>query len=144
MTEFVHITCSHCMAKNRLPVDRVNQDAKCGKCKNSILVNEPIELTDQNFQRFIQNNDLPVVVDFWATWCGPCQMMAPVYAQVSSNMKSQARFAKVDTEQAQQTSASFNIRSIPTIIIYKAGKEVARQAGAMDKTSLTSWLQSNL
>ena len=144
MSEPIYITCSHCMAKNRLPADKVNQDAKCGKCKKSILVDDPIALTDQNFQRFIQNNDLPVIVDFLATWCGPCQMMAPVYAQVSSNMKSQARFAKVDTEQAQQVAASFNIRSIPTLIVYKAGKEVARQAGAMDKSSLTNWIKSQL
>ncbi len=144
MSEPVHITCSHCMAKNRLPVEKINQEPTCGKCKKSILVDAPIALTDQNFQLFIQNYDLPVIVDFWATWCGPCQMMAPVYAQVSSNMKSQARFAKVDTEQAQQVAANFNIRSIPTLIVYKAGKEVARQAGAMDKTSLTNWVISQL
>ena len=144
MTESVHITCSHCMAKNRVPVSKTSQDPSCGKCKKSILIDAPLALNDTNFQRFIQNNDLPVVVDFWASWCGPCQMMAPVYEQVSSDMKTQARFAKVDTEQAQQVAAAYNIRSIPTIIVYKAGKEVARQAGAMDKTSLTSWVKAQL
>lgn len=144
MTEPVHITCSHCMAKNRLPADKISQNPNCGKCKKSILVSAPLALTDGNFQRFIQNNDLPVIVDFWASWCGPCQMMAPVYEQVSTQMNHQARFAKVDTEQARQVAGAYNIRSIPTIIVYKAGKEVARQAGAMDKTSLTNWVISQL
>lgn len=142
MSTPLFITCSHCSAKNRVPSDRLSQTPKCGKCKETVLSAAPIELTDSNFQHFIQNNDMPIVVDFWASWCGPCQQMAPVFANVSADMMQEARFVKVNTEVAQQTAGMYAIRSIPTIMVFKNGKEFTRQAGAMDKTNLTNWLRS--
>jgi thioredoxin 2 len=142
MTDSMFITCASCGAKNRVPSNRVSQDPVCGKCKTGVLTPAPINLDDQGFQRFIQNNDMPIVVDFWASWCGPCQMMAPIFNQVSQEMFQSVRFVKVDTEQAQQTSAQYGIRSIPSLLVFKNGREIARQAGALDKSSLTQWLNS--
>lgn len=142
MTDSMFITCASCGAKNRVPSNRVSQEPVCGKCKTGVLTTAPINLDDQSFQRFIQNNDMPIVVDFWASWCGPCQMMAPIFNQVSQEMFQSVRFVKVDTEQAQQTSAQYGIRSIPSLLVFKNGREIARQAGALDKSSLTQWLNS--
>jgi thioredoxin 2 len=100
----------------------------------------PVELTDANFARHVSHGDLPVVVDFWAPWCGPCRMMAPVFAEAAKRMEPSARFAKLNTDEAQETAAHYGIRSIPTLVVFKCGKEVARQSGALDPTSLGRWL----
>jgi len=111
----VHIVCPHCGGINRVPAERLNDKPACGKCHKTVLDGLPVNLGSHDFDRFISKNDLPVVVDFWAAWCGPCKMMAPAFSQLASEMSSQIRFAKVDTEQAQDISARFNIRSIPTM-----------------------------
>lgn len=139
-----HIVCSHCGGINRLPSERLGENPSCGKCHKAVLDGTPSILSSQNFEKFISRNDLPVVVDFWADWCGPCKMMAPVFSQVASQMTTQVRFAKVDTEQAQDISARYNIRSIPTIILFKNGKEIDRLAGALDQSGLTHWVRNHL
>jgi thioredoxin 2 len=140
MSESLFVTCSSCGAKNRIPADKLSQSPKCGKCKEAVFAQSVIELTDNDFQRFVQNNDMPIVVDFWATWCGPCQNFAPVFQQVSQQYIDKIRFVKVNTELAQQTSSAYGIRSIPSLLLFKGGKEVTRQAGAMDQTNLVRWL----
>lgn len=143
MSDKKHIVCPHCAAVNRIPSTRLGDKPKCGKCKKSLFTGHPIELTDQNFAKFITNSDLPVVVDFWAEWCGPCKMMAPAFAEASAKLEPNVILAKLNTEVAQQTAAQFGIRSIPSIIMFKNGKEVSRQAGALNTQQIIQWAQSN-
>ncbi len=133
------IVCPSCMTKNRVPEERLQDNPTCGKCQQALLPTLPIELNDQNFFHYVQNTELPIVVDFWAEWCGPCKAMAPHFNQAAQHAP-QYRFVKVNTEVAQQISSQFNIRSIPTIAVFKNGKEVARQAGAMQASQLLAWL----
>ena len=144
MSDHLHIVCPHCNAVNRIPASRLHDKPSCGQCKNALFIGEPMELTAANFELHIGRNDLPVVVDFWAPWCGPCQMMAPNFHQAAIDLEPLARFAKVDTEQEQQLAGRFNIRSIPTLAIFKGGREVARQSGALDLSSLKRWVQAQL
>ena len=141
MSESYHAVCPRCSATNRLPKSKPANEAKCGKCGGAIFDGTPATLTAQSFQRHIKSNDIPVVIDFWAEWCGPCKMMAPEFTKAAGEMEPKARFAKVDTEAEQSIAAQFGIRSIPTLIIFKGGKEVARQAGAMRAEQLKAWVQ---
>ncbi len=143
MSEKKHIVCPHCSAVNRIPESRLGDRPKCGKCKKPLFTGHPVELTDQNFTKFITKSDLPVVVDFWAEWCGPCKMMAPAFAEASAQLEPNAILAKLNTEVAQQTAAQFGIRSIPSIILFKNGKEVSRQAGALNTQQIIQWVQAN-
>lgn len=142
--ESIHITCPHCEAINRLPHNKLTQHPNCGKCHQQLFVGKPLELTNVSFSTVIKNTDVPVVIDFWAPWCGPCKMMAPIFEQVAKIIEPQARLAKLNTETAQSIAANYGIRSIPTLIVFKKEKEVARQAGALDQNALTQFIQANI
>jgi len=143
MAEYVRVVCPSCHTVNRVVRERLGPGANCGSCKERLLPAHPIELSASNFDRHVESNDLPVVVDFWAPWCGPCRMMAPAYEQAAAELASQARIAKVDTEAQPTLAARFGIRSIPTLIAFRNGREVARQSGAMDLPGLIRWIGAN-
>ena len=144
MSQSRHLVCPHCEAVNRIPDDKLADKPRCGRCKEPLFTGNPVELSDQTFDKHLKRNDLPLVVDFWAPWCGPCKMMGPHFKSVTAQMEPHLRFAKLNTEQAQRVAAQYNIRSIPTVAIFRNGREVARQAGAMDARMLAQWIQSQL
>lgn len=139
MNESLHVVCQHCAATNRIPTDKLNQHPTCGKCKQALFTAEPIELNAQNFMTNISRNDIPVLVDFWAPWCGPCRTMAPAFASAAQQLEPSIRLAKLNTEESQNIAAQYNIRSIPTLALFKNGKEIARQSGAMDMKGIVRW-----
>jgi thioredoxin 2 len=139
----MELACPHCLAVNRVPDARLGDAPKCGQCGKALLPGQPVELTAASFDRFIARAGLPVLVDFWADWCGPCKMMAPVFQQVAGELASQVRFAKVDTEAHPQVSMRHHIRGIPTLILFRNGAEVARTSGAMDAFALKRWLAAH-
>ena len=144
MSESLHLVCPHCATVNRIFWPKLKDAPNCGRCKQPLFTGEPLALTTADFDRHITRNDLPVVVDFWAPWCGPCRTMAPTFHQAAIDLEPHARLAKVDTEAEPQLAARFNIRSIPTLAIFLNGREIARQSGALDLGTLKRWVQPHL
>ncbi len=144
MSDAVHVVCPQCGAVNRIPAQRLAQAPRCGKCKQPLFQGLPVALDGSNFERHIMRNDIPVLVDFWAPWCGPCKMMAPAFQQAAAQLEPRVRLAKVNTEDEPGLGAQFGIRSIPSLVLFRQGREVARQAGAMGAADIVRWTQSLL
>ena len=138
----MHIACPACGSTNRVPAARLDDSPVCGRCAKALMPLEPVALDDAALPGYIANTELPIVVDFWAAWCGPCRMMAPNFAAAAARMP-HVRFVKVDSDEARQASARLRIRSIPTVVLFLGGEERARVSGAMSANDLVAWIESN-
>lgn len=136
-----HLVCPHCQATNRVPAKKLSAEPKCGKCSKPLLTASPHELTAQTVNKVIQKNQVLTIVDFWASWCQPCLMMAPQFKAAASQLPD-VIFAKVQTDKYEQAAAPYNIRSLPTMVAFKNGKEVARQSGALPSDQIVQWVRS--
>ncbi|SUD92281.1 thioredoxin [Psychrobacter phenylpyruvicus] len=140
-SQSLHLVCPQCAATNRIPAERLNQSPVCGKCQSPLLIAEPVVLTGQTAHKTIQKNEVLTIVDFWASWCQPCHMMAPQFEQAAKQLPNVV-FAKLQTDKFEQAAAPYGIRSLPTMVAFKGGKEIARQSGALPSNQIVQWVQS--
>lgn len=139
MTDSIQIVCPHCDAINRVPAARLGDGPRCGECRRSLFTAHPVALGEERFRRHLRHSGIPLLVDFWASWCGPCRIMAPAFEQAATQLEPRMRLVKVSTEEAPRLAAELGIRSIPTLALFAGGREVARQAGAMSARSIVAW-----
>ena len=144
MSEPLTIACPHCHALNRVPAARLYEAPACGRCHRPLFAGKPVELDAQTFAAHARRSSLPLLVDFWAPWCGPCRMMAPQFEAAAGQVEPKARLAKIDTEAQPALAARFGIRSIPTLILFQRGHELSRHSGAMGAADILSWVRPHL
>ena len=144
MSDMMRILCPRCHTINRVPAERLADGPQCGQCHERLFTGHPIALTAGDFDMHAFRSDIPLVVDFWAPWCGPCQVMSPAYEQAAKILEPQLRLAKVNTEEEQALGARFGIQSIPTVMLLRGGREVARQSGALGAQDIVQWVRAHL
>jgi thioredoxin 2 len=144
MSEPLQVVCPHCHVINRVPPERLAEGGVCGKCKRALFTARPVELDGASFARHVAASDIPLVVDFWAPWCAPCRMMAPHFEKAAAELEPDMRLAKLNTEEEQAVAARYGIRSIPTLVVFRRGEEIARHSGAMDSAALVRWVRAQV
>ncbi len=142
--DFLHIVCPHCFKTSRVPEAKMDDSPKCGHCHELLFTGTVVDVSYDGFKKQVFRNHIPVVIDFWASWCGPCKMMAPAFAAAAKELEPHVRFVKLSTEQEPVLAKQWNIRSIPTMALVKDGKEKARQSGALDAHAIISWVRAHI